>query len=140
MESKYPVKLNIRLDWSEMDLFGHINNVSYFKFIQASRVNYWETIGLTDIHKATNVGPMLASTHCNFKQPLFYPGTIVVEARMDFIKNTSFGIQHRILTPEGEVAAEANDVMVMYDFNKNEKAPFPHELKKIVEKLEDNVF
>ncbi len=38
----FPSKLNIRLDWSEMDMFGHINNVMFFKFMQASRVNYWE--------------------------------------------------------------------------------------------------
>jgi len=39
--SVFPSKLPIRIDWSEMDLFGHVNNVMYFKYIQASRVNYW---------------------------------------------------------------------------------------------------
>lgn len=36
----YNTSLELRIDWSEMDLFGHVNNVAFFKYVQASRVNY----------------------------------------------------------------------------------------------------
>ena len=136
----YPVKLELRLDWSEMDLFGHINNVSYFKFIQASRVNYWATIGLTNLHSDMQTGPMLAATSCQFRKPLFYPGKITVEACMHEIRNTSFTLRHRILNAQGELAAEAEDVIVMYNFQANEKVNFPEELLKKVEALERRSF
>jgi acyl-CoA thioester hydrolase len=54
-------------------------------------------------------------------KPLFYPGNITVEVRAEFVKNTSFGLHHRVLNEHGEVCAEANDVIVMFDFKKNEK-------------------
>src|SRR6478609_3752156 len=129
----FPVKLELRLDWSEMDLFGHVNNVSYFKYVQASRVNYWEAIGLTNLYKETNIGAILASTACQFKKPLHFPGNITVQVRLDFLKNTSFGLKHQILNEQGEVAAEARDVMVMYDFTKNEKVEIPEGLRKKIE-------
>ena len=142
MNSNYQfnVKLSLRLDWSEMDLFGHINNVMYFKYIQASRVNYWETMGIAKDFPTTKVGPVLASTKCNFLKPLHYPGNIIIQARMEFIKNTSFGIEHQILNEQGEIAAIANDVIVMYDFNKNEKVVFPELLKKTIEEIEGRNF
>ena len=136
----YPVKLNLRLDWSEMDLFGHINNVSYFKYVQASRVNYWETSGINVYFEKQKIGPILASTSCQFKKPLHYPGNIVVQARIDFIKNSSFGIHHQILNEKGELCAEAQDVIVFFDFNKHEKVTFPEELRKKVELLEGRKF
>ena len=136
----YPVKLTLRLDWSEMDLFGHINNVSYFKYVQASRVNYWETSGIDEYFKTRKIGPILASTSCQFRKPLFYPGNIVAEARIDFIKNSSFGIHHRILNQQGEVAAEAEDVIVFYDFTTHQKVTFPDDLRRKVEALEDRKF
>lgn len=136
----YPVKLTLRLDWSEMDLFGHINNVSYFKYIQASRVNYWETIGLAKLLEEDKTGPILASTSCQFLKPLFYPGSIIVEARISYIKTSSFGVSHRILNEAGEVAATAEDVIVVYDFEAHQKIPFPPHLKKKVEELEGRVF
>ena len=137
---QFNVKLSLRLDWSEMDLFGHINNVMYFKYIQASRVNYWETMGIAKDFATTKVGPILASTKCNFLKPLHYPSNIIIQARMEFIKNTSFGIEHQILNEHGEIAAIANDVIVMYDFNKNEKVIFPELLKKTIEEIEGRKF
>jgi acyl-CoA thioester hydrolase len=133
----FPVKLPLRLDWSEMDLFGHINNVAYFKYIQASRVNYWEVTGLATNFNQTKVGPILLSTGCQFIKPLHYPGNIVVEARMEFIKNTSFGIHHRILNYKNEVCAEAHDIIVTFDFNKNEKVPVSDAFRKVVSEIEE---
>jgi acyl-CoA thioester hydrolase len=135
----FPVKLELRLDWSEMDMFGHVNNVSYFKYVQASRVNYWEAIGLTKLFQETNVGAILASTSCQFKKPLHFPGKITVQARLDFIKQTSFGLKHQILNEQGEVAAEAQDVMVLYDFTKNVKVAIPEEIRAQIIELESPI-
>jgi acyl-CoA thioester hydrolase len=132
----FAVRLPIRIDWSEMDLFGHVNNVAYFKYIQASRVNYWEISGFSGSFKKTNVGPILLSTGCNFIKPLYYPGNIVIAARIEFIKNTSFGIHHLVLNEQNEVAAEAHDVIVAFDFSKNQKVPVSDDFRRAVEEIE----
>lgn len=136
----FPVKLQLRLDWSEMDLFGHINNVSYFKYIQAARVNYWEVTGLAATFNETKIGPILLSTGCQFMRPLHYPGQIVVESRMEFMKSTSFGLHHSIISEQGEIAAEAHDVIVNFDFNKNEKTAISREFRAAAEKIEGKSF
>jgi acyl-CoA thioester hydrolase len=137
---QFPVSLKLRIDWSELDYFAHVNNVAYYKYIQASRINYWDAIGLTKYHLETNIGPMLASCKCDFKQPLFFPGNVNILSRVDYIKNTSFGICHRILNERGEIAAEAQDVLVMFDFNRNEKVIFPKAFKDKIEQLENKQF
>lgn len=136
----FPVKLPLRLDWSEMDLFGHINNVSYFKYIQASRVNYWELTGLAATFDHTKVGPILLSTGCQFIKTLHYPGDITVEVRMEFMRTTSFGLHHRIVASDGTVAAEAHDVIVNFDFNKNEKTPINDAFRNAAELIEGKKF
>jgi len=83
---------------------------------------------------------MLVSCQCDFRRPLFYPGEVTIFARVDFIKNTSFSICHRIMDDKNELAAEARDVMVMFDFNRNEKLTFPQELREKIEKLERNKY
>ncbi len=101
-----PVALSLRIDWSEMDLFGHVNNVSFFKYIQASRVNYWEQSGISKLFAEEKQGPILASVNCNFIQPLFYPGNILIKAQIEFMKTTSFGLHHQIFNNKQELAAE----------------------------------
>jgi acyl-CoA thioester hydrolase len=132
----FPLKLPLRIDWSEMDLFGHVNNVAYFKYIQAARVNYWEVSKLVLLFAKHKIGPILLSTSCQFIKPLFYPGNIIIESRIEFIKTTSFGIHHRILNDDGEIAAEAHDVIVTFDFNKNEKVHVSDDFRKAVEEIE----
>ncbi|GAB5416079.1 MAG: thioesterase family protein [Crocinitomicaceae bacterium] len=139
-ENEFNVRLQLRIDWSELDYFGHVNNVSFFKYVQSSRVNYWDQIGLTKYHEENNIGPMLASSKCDFKKPLFYPGKVTILARVDLIKNTSFRIIHRLLNDKGEIAAEAQDIIVIYDFNKKEKVQFPIELKEKIATVENRKF
>src|SRR5687767_4268303 len=134
------LQLQIRIDFSELDLFGHVNNVMFFKYMQASRVYYWEKSGMMQDYFDHKIGPILASANCNFFKPLFYPGEITVEVGMRFIKTTSFGLKHSIYNDKSELVAEAEDVMVMFDFNKNEKVKFPDQYRVACSKLEGKEF
>ena len=80
------IKLDLRIDWSEIDLFGHINNVAILKYVQAARVNYLEMIGLMQSKAELQIGPILASTSCQFRKPLFYPGQVTIYSNVDSIK------------------------------------------------------
>ncbi len=106
----------IRLDWSEMDLFGHINNVAYFKYVQAARVNYLELAGINTADPENKLSFAVAASSCQFKKPLYFPGNIVVKTKTDWIKNTSLQLTHTLLNEAGEVAAEAIDVIVLFDY------------------------
>ncbi|NWJ53001.1 MAG: acyl-CoA thioesterase [Bacteroidetes bacterium] len=136
----FPVKLELRIDWSELDTFGHVNNISIFKYIQSSRVEYLERIGLTKMHQQFKIGPILASCKCEFKRPLFYPGKITIQSRVEFIKNTSFCICHQIIDDKNQLSAEAQDIIVLFDFNKNKKVQLSHEIRGLIEKLENKAF
>ena len=135
-ETTFPLELKLRIDWSELDLFGHVNNVMFMKYIQAARVHYWERSGIYAELKKNNIGPILHSTSCQFKKQLMYPGHVIVKTGMAYIKNTSFSLHHMLYDQHGDLVAEAQDVIVMFDFNKNEKTPVPEVMRKNAEKIE----
>lgn len=122
-------QITIRIDWSELDLFGHVNNVAFHKYAQAARLNYLEAIGLMKLHQTQNVGFMVAETNCQFKKELLFPGNINIQTQIDFVKNTSFSLQHTMINDNGELIAIAKDVLVVFDFNKKEKVLIPEEIK-----------
>lgn len=133
--SAYKLSLKLRIDWSELDTYQHVNNVMFMKFLQSGRVNFWEASGLYSMHQETNRGPMLVSTQCDFRKPLFYPGQIVVKSKIAFVKNTSFGLDHLILNRDGDVCAEGHDVAVCFDFNTNKPFRIPEDLRKTMSKF-----
>lgn len=134
------VKLELRIDWSEIDIFGHVNNLAIMKYVQAARVNYLELVDLMQLQTEQKIGPILASTNCQFRNPLFYPGLVTVYSTVDSIKNTSFRIQHTVYNDKHEISAEAHDIIVFYDFNKNTKLAIPEAIRRKIEALENQEF
>jgi acyl-CoA thioester hydrolase len=64
---------------------------------------------------------------------LHYPGQVKIASQIEYINNTSFSILHHIFNENDELAAEAADVMVLYDYTKKIKAKFPEDLKSKIE-------
>lgn len=127
----------LKIDWSDLDLFGHVNNVAFFKYVQAARVNYCESIGLTSINEKNKSGFIVASTNCTFKIPLNYPGNVKVFSKIDWIKNSSFQLSHFLVNDENEVAAESVDVVVVFDYERKVKTNITAELKSKMETQEN---
>lgn len=136
-ESKFMIVLKLRIDWSDQDYFKHVNNVSFFKYIQSARVNYWDKIGLTDLYENTNVGPILASCKCDFKKPLYFPGEVIIQSYVKEVGNTSFSLHHQLFNGSGEVVAEAIDIVVVFDFNKNIKVNIPSKTRSMIKEIEN---
>jgi acyl-CoA thioester hydrolase len=120
---------SIKIDWSELDVFGHVNNVAFNKYAQAARLNYVDTIGLMKLHKTKNIGFMVAETNCQFKKELLFPGNINIHTKIDFVKNTSFALQHTMTNDVGDIVAIAKDVLVVFDFKIKEKCLIPEDIK-----------
>ncbi len=135
----YSRKLELRIDWSEIDLFGHVNNLAILKYVQAARVLYLEAIGLMQSQTTDGVGPILASISCRFRKPLFYPGQVVVYSKVEEVKTTSFRIQHAVCNDRNQIAAEAQDIVVYFDFRSGVKLTIPEELRDRIERLEGTV-
>jgi acyl-CoA thioester hydrolase len=117
--------MQLRIDWSDQDAFGHVNNLAILRYAQSARVHYLETIGMMRAHAEAGIGPVLASTSCQFRRQLFYPGQVTVHTLVDQVKTTSFHMRHRVLDEAGELVAEMHDVLVMFDYRRNAKLPVP---------------
>jgi len=134
---QYPLKTEVRIDWSEIDAFGHINNLAILKYVQAARVKYLEAIGLMQSQAEIKIGPILASTSCQYRKPLYYPGRVTVHSTVDVIKNTSFRMCHVVYSDKSEIVAEAQDILVLFDFHKQCKLAIPNDLRERIEKLQN---
>lgn len=130
---EYQLSLDLRIDFSDLDMYRHVNNLTFIRFLQSGRVNFWEATGLAQLFSETNKGAILVSTHCDFKKSLFYPGTATVKTKLAYIKNSSFGLDQVILNNEGEVCAEGRDIAVFFDFSEDKALSIPPELRKVME-------
>lgn len=140
MNIDYNTQLEIRIDWADLDLFGHVNNVAFFKYVQAARVNYCEIIGLTSLNEAGKHSFMVASSQCQFKKPILFPGNIKVFTKVEWLKNTSLQLSYRLINQNDELVAEAADVIVVFDHHAKQKVQIDNRLKSAIEVIEKKQF
>ena len=116
--------LKLRIDWSELDLLGHVNNVSIVKYCQAARIEYVTGVGLA-LTPGMEFGPIEAATSLQFLKQLRYPGMVSIYTFVKETKHTSFILEHHIYREDGQLAVVCTEVIVCFDFVNQVKVPIP---------------
>ena len=135
-EINLPVSIQVSVAWGEQDLFGHVNNIVYFRYFESVRMHFLDRIGVLRSHRETGIGVILASTTCDFKKPVQWPQKLVVRTGCDHVGNTSFIMQYEIVNEVGDVVATGSSVQVMYDYNRGHKMPIPDQVISAIAALQ----
>ncbi len=123
--------------WGEMDALGHVNNIIYFRYFESARAKYFDEIGVWDYVQKHGIGMILHSTNCRFKMPLKYPDKVSVGAKVTDMQADRYTMKYSIYSHTLQnVAAEGEGIIVVYDYNKNQKCVMPDEIRSRIEKLE----
>ena len=130
----YPSQITFPVAWGEMDAFGHVNNVIYFRYFESGRLDYFARTGVVGQMKAVGEGPILAHTECRFRMPLNWPDQVTVGTRVETIGADRFTMHYRVVSHKTrQIAAEGTGRVVWFDYRgKAGKRPLP---SKIVEAM-----
>jgi acyl-CoA thioester hydrolase len=133
----FPVVITVPVQWGDQDALGHVNNTVFFRWMESARVAYGDRIGLLDLLAAQQVGPILASTSCDYRWPVNFPDTIHVGIRTTRIGRTSLAHEHRIVSQEQQaVVAEGTSTTVVFDYGANRSHPVPEPVRRAIAALE----
>ena len=137
----FPVVIELPVVWGEMDAFAHVNNAVYFRYFESARLVYFEKIGYLATAQMTGIGPILASTRCDFKRALTFPDKIFVGSRISELSEDRFTMQYRIVSEKlQKIAAEGEGLIVSFNYREGRKVPIPSEIRKNIEQLEGRIF
>jgi len=120
-----------------MDAFGHINNTVYFRYFEDARIAYFDQIGVHEQMKQIGVGPILATTQCNFRLPLDYPDHIHIATRSSILSPKKFNMEFVVFSKRhGAITAEGDGLIVYYDYANKKSCEIPSEIVTAIKKLE----
>ena len=71
----------IRIRWGDMDALGHVNNVTYFRYMEQARIGFFEKLLAGRLW--VDLGLVIANATCEFKRALTYPGDLEVSVYID---------------------------------------------------------
>ncbi len=107
-----------RIRFRDCDSMGHVNNAVYSTFLEESRIEVLG--GLADF--------ILARVEIDFRSELHAGEEIEVRTRCARVGTKSFELEHEIHSG-GRLAAQANSVLVGYDYGRGQSVPLSDEIR-----------
>lgn len=105
---------DVRVRWSDLDAFGHVNNARTVTLLEEARVD-WLFIEAArhGVNRLTR-GIVVSSLSVDYRKPIPFGVPVSVAMRVTTLANASFTIGYT-LHAGGEVAATASTVLVPVD-------------------------
>src|SRR6476620_1214505 len=112
-------RVNVPLRWSDMDAYGHVNNVQFLRLLEDARVIGFEDWFGQD-RSVLSEGILVARHEIEYLAPLlFRVPPIVVEMWATKIGGAGFDLAYEVrdgLASDDTVYARAETTLVLYDF------------------------
>ena len=127
----YPLVYTQQVAWGDMDAFGHVNNVMYYRYVESARLAYIERTGIL----SSDILTVVASNQCKYLKPVFYPDQLSIGVRIEELRNSAFRMHYLLWSEQQQsIVAEAEAVIVCVDKVNMQKTLIPeltrHKLKE----------
>jgi len=121
--------------WHDNDIYGHVNNVTYYGFFDTAVNTYLIQQGGLDIHGWEVVG-FVVSSSCDYFASISFPDLIEVGVRVARLGNSSVQYELAIFRQgEHEACAAGRFVHVFVRRADNRPTPIPERLRGALEAL-----
>lgn len=127
---------SITTRWMDNDVYGHVNNVTYYSYFDTAVNHYLIEEGGLDIHGSPVVG-LVVSSSCSYHRPIAFPEPVEAGLRVDRLGNSS--VQYGVgifRAGEPELCAHGQFVHVFVDRAENRSVPIPDPLRAALARLQ----
>jgi acyl-CoA thioester hydrolase len=132
-EKKLTHEMIIPIRWGDQDAMGHVNNTTYFRYLEIARLEWLYAVGAPP--NPNGAGCVIVNAFCNFLRQLEFPGDILAKHYVTNPGRTSFDTYVTLERTDhpGVVYAEGGSKTVWTDFKAQKSAPLPDWLRRLVE-------
>lgn len=132
---QYAFIFPIQTRWADNDLYGHVNNVTYYSYFDSAANALLIQHAGFDIHHSPIIGLVVEST-CRFLQELSYPEVIEVGVAISHIGNSSLKYDLAIFKQgQDQASAQGHFVHVFVDRKSRKSTAMNDDMKQALSKF-----
>jgi acyl-CoA thioester hydrolase len=113
----------IELRFSDLDLYGHVNSVVYFSYLETARVKLFKDF-FQDLTEK-QIFTLVARAECDYKLPILFGDDLIVSVAVARLGTTSFDLEYRLHDGAEKTYATARTTLVCFDNARKVTVPVP---------------
>ncbi|WP_278491847.1 acyl-CoA thioesterase [Acinetobacter gyllenbergii] len=119
----------IQTRWADNDLYGHVNNVTYYSYFDTAANSLLIQKTGFDIHHSEIIG-LVVDSACSFQQELSFPEVVEVGVAIGKIGNSSLRYELAIFKQgQQQAAAQGHFVHVFVDRESRKSTAIPEAMR-----------
>ncbi|WP_250461280.1 acyl-CoA thioesterase [Microbulbifer litoralis] len=132
----YRVFYPITTRWMDNDIYGHVNNVTYYSYFDSAVNRYLIEEGGLDIHRAPVVG-FVVNSSCDYRAPIAYPQAIEAGLRVARLGNSSVTYEVGIFRRgEDSACAAGSFTHVFVERAANRSVAIPEPIRRALQAIQ----
>ena len=123
----YPIIYQQQVAWGDMDAFGHVNNVIYYRYMESARIDYMNKLDIL----REDIYTVVVSNQCKYMRPVFYPDQLKIGVRVEEVRSSAFRMSYLLWSElQQQVVATGDAVIVCVDKVEMQKIKIPDNIRK----------
>ena len=129
--------------WADNDVYGHINNVTYYAYFDTAVNALLLARGVLDIHSGATIG-LVVETGCTYFAAAAFPEVLTVGVRVASLGSSSVRYELAVFRAEDAenedavACAQGHFVHVYVDRATRRPVPLPADLRAVLESLQSD--
>ena len=131
-QKKLVFETHIAVRWGDMDAMGHVNNATYFRYMETARIDWFRSNGC--VPDAQGEGPVIVNAFCNFDRQFEYPDEVLLKMYVSDPGRTTFeswATMEKVAEP-GVVCAAGGATTIWVNFPQQKAVGLPDWIRAIV--------
>ena len=136
VRADYAVFRGITTRWMDNDVYGHVNNATYYSFFDTTVSGHLLETGAVDPHEGTAIG-LAVDSQCSYFGAISFPDLVTGGLRVDRIGTSSVQYGVGIFRNDEDIASAAGHFVHVYvDSTTRRPVSLPDRLRAVLEKLQ----
>jgi len=122
----------ITVRWKDMDAMGHVNNSTYFTYLESARIGFLTGLGcLGTLEGAARTGTVVVSQTFHYRRQVRYPDELEVGVRCGEIRTRSFVLEYAVFRRgTEELVGDGFTVLAWLDYAAGQAIEIPPDMRK----------
>lgn len=131
-EKEFDFFYQVKVRFSETDMFGHLNNTVPFVYFEQARIEYFKSHGfMQDWLKPENQTiPVVADLQCDYLSQIFFDEDLKIFVKANSVGNSSVDLHYMVKKADGSICLAGRGTMVQISKKTGKGEPWTEEMRE----------